>query len=165
MVLYIFVEGCEDSMNCRYSEFSKFRTEILRGWNEELGKLYEKKLNFMFEGKMEDDFFKIFLNDVNNYNDGITVYMKEIDEKINKILDEYDKPYNKGMKIFFFHSDCDGEITSDESVLVLEAFRRVDPEKFDNSDEEANIWHRKSYQTWINMLKYSIENGKSIIFD
>ena len=68
------------------------------------------------------------------------------------------------MKIFTYHSDCDGEITPDESKLVLEAFLRVDPEKFDKSDENANKWYRECYETWINMLKYSIENKKSIIF-
>ena len=41
---------------------------------------------------------------------------------------------------------------------------RVDPEKFDDSDEENNKWYRETYETWITMLTYSIENGKSIIF-
>ena len=46
MVLDVFVEGCDDSFSCQYSGFSKFRCEILRGWNQELGKLYEKNMDF-----------------------------------------------------------------------------------------------------------------------
>ena len=87
-----------------------------------------------------------------------------IQEQIDKILDEYDKPYNEGMKIFARHSDCDGEITSKECELLLKSFERVDPDKFDNSDEEMNEWYRESYDIWLNMLKYAIENNKSIIF-
>ena len=164
MTLDVYVEGCDDSMECMYSGFSKFRTEILRGWNEELGKLYETKLNSMFEGKFGSDFFEIMSKHQFNIKEGFTEYFKSYDEKIKKILDEFDKPYNEGMKIFAYHSDCDGEITPVESELVLKAFMRVDPEKFDNSDEENNKWYRETYETWIKMLKYSIENGKSIIF-
>ena len=36
------------------------------------------------------------------------------------------------MKIFAYHSDCDGEIIPIESKFVLEAFKRVEPEIFDN---------------------------------
>ena len=165
MVLDVYVEGCDDSMSCQYSGFSKFRTEILRGWNEELGKIYDNRLKFIFEGKMDEYFFEIFSKyNANNFKDGITEYLKGMEDKINKILDEYDKPYNKGMKIFATHSDCDGEISPSESELVLEAFMRVDPEKFDDSNKEMNEWYKESYNTWIKMLKYSIENGKSIIF-
>ena len=164
MTLDVYVEGCDASMSCMYSGFSKFRTEILRGWNEELGKLYEKRLNFMFKGDFDKDFFEILSKHQDNLKEGFAEYFKSYDEKIKKILDEFDKPYNEGMKIFAYHSDCDGEITPAQSELVLKAFMRVDPEKFDDSDEENNKWYRETYETWITMLTYSIENGKSIIF-
>ena len=41
---------------------------------------------------------------------------------------------------------------------------RASPEKFDDSDKEMNQWYRETYETWIKMLKFSIENNKSIIF-
>ena len=158
MVLDIFVEGCDDSFSCQYSGFSKFRCEILRGWNQELGKLYEKKYGFLWNksGGLKELFE--MLNEVKNGQSN------GIQEQIDKILDEYDKPYNEGMKIFARHSDCDGEITSKECELVLKAFERVDPDKFDNSDEEMNEWYRESYDIWLKMLKYAVENNKSIIF-
>ena len=161
MVLDVFVEGCKDSMNCRYSGFTKFRTEILRGWNEELGKLYEQRFSYLFDENTDINYLRNCLLDVISNKPRMPT---EIDLKIFIILNEYDRPYNEGMKIFTYHSDCDGEITPDESKLVLEAFLRVDPEKFDKSDEDANEWYRECYETWINMLKYSIENKKSIIF-
>ena len=164
MTLDVYVEGCDYSMECMYSGFSKFRTEILRGWNEELGKLYETRLNSMLEGKFGDDFFEIMSKYESNMKEGFTAYFKSYDDRIKKILDEFDKPYNEGMKIFAYHSDCDGEITPAESELVLKAFMRVSPEKFDNSDKEMNQWYRETYETWIKMLKFSIENNKSIIF-
>ena len=164
MVLDVYVEGCDYSMSCMYSGFSKFRTEILRGWNEELGKLYENLLGSMLDLKFDNDFFEFVSKYKDNFKEGLKEYHKSKREKINKILDEFDKPYNEGMKIFANHSDCDGEITPAQSVLVLDAFRRVDPEKFDNSDEEMNEWYRETYETWIKMLKYSIKHGKSIFF-
>ena len=164
MTLDVYVEWCDDSMSCMYSGFSKFRTEILRGWNEELGRLYEIQLNFMVGKKFDNDFFEFMSKHLNNIKEGSVEYIKSYNEKKKKILDEFDKPYNEGMKIFANHSDCDGEITPAESELVLKAFMRVDPEKFDNSDEENNKWYRETYETWIKMLKYSIENDKSIIF-
>ena len=147
-----------------YSGISKFRTEILRGWNEELGRLYETKLNSMFEAKFGDDFCEFMLKHKDNIKDGFVEYIKSYDARIKKIIDEFDKPYNEGMKIFAYHSDCDGEITPAESELVLKAFMRVSPEKFDDSDKEMNQWYRETYETWIKMLKFSIENNKSIIF-
>ena len=135
MVLDVFVEGCDDYMSCQYSGFYKFRCEILRGWNEELGKLYEQK--YFYEKNMN---------------------------KMKKILNEYDKPYNEGMKLFFFHSDCDGEFTPAECKLLLKSFEHVDPDKFDNSDKETNSWLKESFEKWINMIKYAIVNNKNIIF-
>ena len=164
MVLDVYVEGCEDSMSCMYSGFSKFRIEILRGWNEELGKLYENMLGSIFEAKFDSDFFQFVSNYKNDFKEGMKEYLKSKQDKINKILDEFDKPHNEGMKIFAKHSDCDGEITPAQSELVLDAFMRVDPEKFDDSNKEMNDWYRETYETWIKMLKYSIEHGKSIIF-
>ena len=88
----------------------------------------------------------------------------ELDMKISEILDKYDRPYNIGMKIFAYHSDCDGKIMPYESRLVLDSFKRVDPEKFDKSNEDDNEWYRECYDTWIKMLNYSIEHNKDIIF-
>jgi len=158
MVLDIFVEGCDDSMSCQYSGFGKFRCEILRGWNEELGKLYQEKYGCLWNRDIEFGFLALasILTKTNE--------IKSIDDKMKKILEEYDKPYNEGMKIFFYHSDCDGEINPAECELVLTSFNRVDPEKFDKSNEEINEWLRESYNTWIVMLKYAIENNKPIIF-
>ena len=93
-----------------------------------------------------------------------TECLEDLEKKMEKILDEYDKPYNEGMKLFFYHSDCDGEFTPAECELILPAFQRVDPEKFDKSDEYYNKWYRESYVIWIRMLKYAIENNKSIYF-
>ena len=158
MVLDVFVEGCNDSMSCQYSGFGKFRCEILRGWNEELGKLYQEKYGFLWNRDFELGFlgFASRLIKTNEIN--------SIDDKMKKILEEYDKPYNEGMKIFFYHSDCDGEISPSECELVLKAFNHVDPEKFDKSDEDVNEWLRETYDIWIIMLKYAIENNKPIIF-
>ena len=49
MVLDIFVRGCHISFSCSYSGFTKFRNEILRGWNQELGKLYQQKYSILFD--------------------------------------------------------------------------------------------------------------------
>ena len=42
--------------------------------------------------------------------------------------------------------------------------KRVNPDKFDNSNKEHNEWFRESYDIWIKMLKYAVDNNKSIIF-
>ena len=157
MVLDVFVEGCSSSINVRYCGFTKFRCEIFRGWNEDLGKLYEKKYGFLWDRKDEFGFlaFAIFTQK-GEFN--------SIDEDMKKILNEFDKPYNEGMKLFFYHSDCDGEFTPEECVLVLQSFGRVNPDKFDNSDEEMNEWYRETYDIWIKMLNYAIEHNKPILF-
>ena len=159
MVLDVYVEGCDESFSCQYSGFGKFRCEILRGWNQELGQLYDKKYGFLW-------------NRCENFEIGLLQMMMSnqlglkntIQEKIDKILDEYDKPYNEGMKIFAKHSDCDGEFTPDECVLILKSFGRVDPDKFDKSDEYNYQWFRESYVVWQKMLNYAIENDQSILF-
>ena len=158
MVLDVFVKGCNESFSCRYTGFSKFRCEILRGWNEELGKLYEKKYGFLWDKSGELMGWFEMLDKIK------CAESNRIQEQIDKILDEYDKPYNEGMKIFARHSDCEGEITPKERELVLKSFERVDPDKFDNSNEEINEWYRESYDVWLKMLKYTVENNKSIIF-
>ena len=157
MGLDVFVEGCDESFSCRYTGFTKFRTEIFRGWNEELGRLYEQKYAFLFDDNL----------DVGALGFMGLVKMgrpNHLDVQMRKILDEYDAPYNEGMKIFFYHSDCDGEITPDECKLLLKSFERVDPEKFDKSDEDINEWYRESYEIWKKMMEYAIKNNKSIIF-
>ena len=158
MVLDVFVKGCDESFSCRYTGFSKFRREILRGWNEKLGELYEKKYGFLWDESGEFMGWFQMLDKIKS------AQSNGIQEQMDKILDEYDKPYNEGMKIFARHSDCEGEINSKECELVLKSFERVDPDKFDNSNKELNEWYRESYDIWIKMLKYAIENNKSIIF-
>ena len=66
------------------------------------------------------------------------------------------------MKLFAFHSDSDGEISPKEIVLFLKSFGRVDPEKFVKTYD--NEFLRESYDIWLEMLSYSIENNESIIF-
>ena len=157
MVLDVYVEGCDDSFSCQYAGFTKFRTEILRGWNEELGKLYEQKYAFLFD--KNTNFCKLGFLGLLQMGEP-----NELDEKMWKILDEYDRPYNVGMKLFFYHSDCDGEFSPSECELILKSFDRVDPDKFDKSDKRNYEWFKESYETWKKMMKYAIQNNKSIIF-
>ena len=159
MVLDVFVEGCEDSFSCQYSGFGKFRCEILRGWNQRLGELYEKKYGFLWNRNSGFELGLLTMMMGNRFG-----FQNTIQEEIDQILNEYDSPYNEGMKLFAKHSDCDGEFTPDECVLILKSFTRVDPDKFDNSDEEYNEWFRESYIIWQKMLTYAIENNKSIVF-
>ena len=101
------------------------------------------------------------MNDSLNYD-----FSKYFDTKakVNQILDEYDKPYNEGMKLFYYHSDCDGEITPDECVLLLKSFGRVDPEKFDKSNKDDYNFAVEGLEIWKKMMNYAIENNKSIFF-
>ena len=161
MSLDIFVEGCENYFSSTYIGFQRFRCEILKGWNSELGDLYQNRFSYLWNNN-EDPFpFGIIemmeLFQIKHSSVAI--------EKINKLLDEYDKPYNEGMKIFIHHSDGGGEITPDECVLLLKSFGRVNPDNFDNTVEENNIWFRKGYNIWMKMLAFAIENNRSIIFD
>ena len=164
MTLHVYVEGCDDDFECMYSGFGKFRGEILRGWNQELAKLYLILIGLMHFSITMD------MKDLRELNLSVDEMMdafknsKNIENKIDNILNEYDKPYNEGMKLFYNHSDCDGEFTPAECELILKAFERVDPEKFDKSDKDNNDWYRESYVTWKKMLKYAIENKKSIFF-
>ena len=84
--------------------------------------------------------------------------------EIEQILNNFDKPYNEGMKLLFNHSDCDGEFSPDECVLVLQSFGRVNPAKFDNSTKDTYEWLIESYNIWLKMLNYAIEHNKPIIF-
>ena len=160
MVLDVYVEGCEITFSCQYSGFGKFRCEILRGWNPELGRLYDRKYGFLCD--INDGGFEIGLMQMLIGRQ--LAHSDNLQEKIDEILEEYDKPYNEGMKLFAKHSDGDGEISSDECVLLLKSFGRVDPEKFDNSNEDSNRWYRESYVVWQKMMVYAIENNKSILF-
>ena len=156
MVLDVFVEGCDDSFSCQYTGFSMFRCQILKGWNQELGRLYEQKYGFLWNKRGNLDFFALI---------GMLKFgqSNDINVKFDEILEEYDKPYNEGMKIFANHSDCDGEITSDECVLLLKSFGRVDPDKFDK-DEDYGDWYLESFDIWKKMMAYAIENNQSILF-
>ena len=156
MVLDVFVEGCDDSFSCQYTGFSMFRCQILKGWNQELGRLYEQKYGFLWNKRGNLDFFALI---------GMLKFgqSNDINVKFDEILEEYDKPYNEGMKIFAKHSDCDGEITSDECVLLLKSFGRVDPDKFDK-DEDYHDWYLESFDIWKKMMAYAIENNQSILF-
>ena len=155
MTLDVFVEGCEDSFECKYGGFTLFRCQIFKGWNQELGKLYEQKYGFIWDIKKSIGVAGFFCIQSGFY--------KNIDKRMDQILEEYDRPYNEGMKIFANHSDCDGEITSDECVLLLKSFGRVDPDKFDK-DEDYDDWYLESFDIWKKMMAYAIENDQSILF-
>ena len=156
MVLGINVKGCQYSISCMYSGFALFRYEILRIWNQELGELYKKQHDSAFEDFINRDKLEPFKKFINYQERNI------MGEKIKNILDNYDKPYNEGMRIFAFHFDCDGEINPEECVLLLKSFGRIDPEKFVKSED--NEFLRESYDIWLEMLTFAIENNESIIF-
>ena len=147
------VEGCEEDFECQFFGWAQFMCEIIRGWNEELGKLYEKKYRFLWD-RNTSFFIPIMF---------MASKSKELDGEMAKILDEYDKPYNEGIKLFLKPKN-DNEYTPAECELILAVFERVDPDKFDNSDDHSNRWYRESYIMWIRMLKYAIENNKSIFY-
>ena len=155
MTLDVFVEGCEDSFECKYGGFTLFRCQIFKGWNQELGKLYEQKYGFIWDIKKSIGLAGFFCIQSGFY--------KNIDKRMDQILEEYDRPYNEGMKILYNHSDCDGEITPDECVLLLGSFGRVDPDKFDK-DEDYDDWYLESFDIWKKMMAYAIENDQSILF-
>ena len=162
MTLDVFVEGCDDSFSCRYVGFQRFRCEILRGWNPELGELYEKNYGYLWDDNDKENINSLsFMQMIEYYQRKTT---NSIQDKINKLLNEYDIPYNEGIKIFINQSDCDGKLSPKECELILKSFGRVDPDKFDNSNKEHNEWYRDSFDTWMKMLKYAVENDKSIVF-
>ena len=161
MTLDIFIEGYDESFSCRYSGFGYLRWHILNGWNQELGRLYHQKFGFLW-GR-NDNSFGLGLLNLLRFSGKFGGNIDE-EERMNQILEEYDRPYNEGMKLFFHHSDCDGEINPSESELLLKSFGRVDPEKFDKSDEDDYEFVVNGFRTWKKMLTYSIENGKSILF-
>ena len=143
MVLLLKVEGCDISLSCCCSSFSHFTNEILRVWNQELGKLREMRYKYSY------------------YDEQIQLL---IFTRMKEILDHYDKPYNEGMKLFALHSDYDGVITPDECVLLLKSFGRIDPDKFEDSNGKNKEYYRYHYEIWIKMMTYAIENKKSIEF-
>ena len=161
MVLDLYVEDNaknEDySISCAYSGFTYFRCELLRGWNENLAELYEIYFSDLME--RERTYKTINEKEISEYmsNKSLT------ERKIKQILDEYDKPYNKGMKLFIYHSDCDGEFTPSECELILKSFGRVDPNKFDKNDIHFGFYNMM-YKKWKKMMAFAIEINKNIIF-
>ena len=117
MVLDVYVEGCNERFSCAYRGFPIFKCEILRGWNEELGRLYKENSKYLWT------------------NDNLT-------QKSKKILEEYDKPYNEGMKLFI-HPCNEFNYTPAECELLLAVFERVDPDKFNNYNKNDNKWYKK----------------------
>ena len=160
MTLDVFIDGYDVSFECSYSGFGKFRCEIVRGWNPELGRLHEQKFGFLWNrhGNFNIGLIGLlqFSGKFGGPNDG--------EQKINQILEEYDRPYNEGMKIFYHHSDCDGEISPEQCVLILKSFGRVDPNKFDKSNKDDYEFVLEGFNTWKKMLTYAIENNQSILF-
>ena len=163
MTLDVFVEGCDESFSCKYSGFTYFRWQIFKGWNEELANLYHQKFGFLYDRNYN----------LSNFNFGLLKLLQfqgkfggtgEGEAKINQILDEYDKPYNEGMKLFYHHSDCDGEITPDECIILLKSFGRVDPNKFDKFVQYDYEFVVEGFDIWKKMMTYAIENNKSILF-
>ena len=158
MVLDAFVEGCEQSFSCAYRGFAKFKCEIFRGWNEELGKLYEEKSGYLWDENRS-------ITPSFNFMDLLQLYKERengiLGQKIKKILNEYDKPFNEGMKIFYNLGDS--KISPNECKLILDSFNRVDIGKFDKSDADTYDWIVESYDIWKEMLKYAVDNNKNFI--
>ena len=162
MALDVIVDGFE-KFHCSYSSFSIFRRQILRGWNKEFGVLYELYFKIIDHGSIEEIYKREF-DILNKYTRNQLLDPFFIETKLDEILNEYDKPYNEGMKIFAHHSDYDGELTPEESVLVLKSFNRVNPDNFKKLDVYYNTWCRNSLKLWKKMLAYAIENNKIIEF-
>ena len=159
MLLDLFFEGCEEYFSSRYIGFQRFKCEILRGWNSELGVLYNNHYSYLWNNIENDISFGTV--------ETIELFQRkksfEIIEKIDKLLNEYDKPYNEGMKIFIYYSNSGSEITPDKCVLLLKSIERVDPNKFDNSSKDNFLWFRKSYIIWKKIIASAIEDNKNII--
>ena len=51
MVFDAFIEGCKVRFSCRYPGFEKFKCEIFKGWNEDLGNLFEEKSRYLWDEK------------------------------------------------------------------------------------------------------------------
>ena len=134
MDLYVNVKGCPVSFRSSYLKFNLFRLQILKGLNEDIKDL--KEINFR---------------------------SLETFREMSLILDEYDKPYNNGMKMFALYFDINGGIPSEECVSVLKSFGRVDPERFDKSNESENLWYRNNFVIWKKMLAFAIEINEDII--
>ena len=100
MDLYVNVKGCPVSFRSSYLKFNLFRLEILKGFNEDIRDL--KEINFR---------------------------SLETFREMSLILDEYDKPYNNGMKMFALYFDINGGIPSEECVSVLKSFGKEKPIK------------------------------------
>ena len=49
MVFDAEVEGCKEPFSCSHGGLAKFKCKIFRGWNEELGILYEEKSRYLWE--------------------------------------------------------------------------------------------------------------------
>ena len=157
MVLDAFVEGCKKRFSCAYRGFAKFKCEIFRGWNEQLGQLYD----YNYGDSWDENRIRPFLD----FDELAHLYNEKengiIAQKMKKILDEYDKPFNEGMKLFFNLSDK--EVSPKECKLILEALERVDIEKFDKSDKDTYEWVIESLDIWKTMLKYAVDNNKNLI--
>jgi len=157
MVFDAFVEGCKVRFSCRYPGFEKFKCEIFKGWNEDLGNLFEEKSRYLWDEKYsitkQFSFMELMQLSYEREN-GL------LGQKIQKILNEYDRPYNEGMKLFYKLGDQ--ILSPNECKLILDAFNRVDTSKFDKSDEDDNEWFLDSYDTWKTMLKYAVDNNKEL---
>ena len=159
MVLDVYVEGCEERFSCANSGFAKFKCEIFRGWNEDLGKLYEENFRYLWQD-FDTSIAKNF-----DFNDLIKLHYERekgvLGQNIKKILDEFDKPYNEGMKLFYGLGD--NVVSPKECKIILDSFERVNAEKFDKSDQDMNEWLVESYDTWKIMLKYAVDNNVNLI--
>ena len=157
MVFDAFVEGCNVRFSCGYPGFEKFKCEIFKGWNEDLGNLFEEKSRYLWDEKFSITKHFSFVELMQ------LAYEREnglLGQKIKKILNEYDKPYNEGMKLFYKLGDQ--ILSPNECKLILDAFNRVDTSKFDKSSEDDNEWLLDSYDTWKTMLKYAVDNNKNL---
>ena len=161
MEMRICVEGCEHFMICTRSEFAKFKVEVLRGWNEELSELLAQKYKHSFYDPIDvnQDFIRI---EILNTLSSATTDTSALKLNIDKILNEFDLPYNKGMKIFIYITENTFHITPEESKLILESFKRVDDEKFQKNEYYERL--KVNFYSWIEMLLFSVSHQKNIVF-
>ena len=157
MVFDAYVEGCNIRFSCGYPGLERFKCEIFKGWNEELGKLFEEKSRYLWD---EDDRITPYFSFMELIQFAAERENGLLGQKIKKILNEYDIPYNEGMKLFYKLGDT--LLSPNDCKLILDAFNRVDTSKFDKSNEDDHEWFMDSYDTWKTMLKYAVDNNKEM---
>ena len=85
----------ETGFSCGYITFMKFRIELARTYNEELGEMYR---NLMVDIVSEHEFSE-------------------------KYIERWNELCNHDLDIFLFHSDCDGKFTPKECRGIYNAIK------------------------------------------